>query len=167
MIDRKNWLAQPASNDLDNLDIPVNRIIITHTASESCNTQADCTLQVRLIQTFHESRGWDDIGYNFIIGGDGAVYEGRGWNKQGAHTKGWNKGSIGVAFIGTFNKIIPPERQLKAAFQLFENGVELKKLTENYKIYAHRQLIATESPGLAFYETIKTWSHWTDELPAD
>lgn len=39
--------------------------------------QADCTFQVRTIQTFHiESRGWDDIGYNFLVGGDGAIYVG-------------------------------------------------------------------------------------------
>ena len=37
-----------------------------------------------------ELRHFDDIGYNFLIGGDGIVYEGRGWNKQGAHTKGNN-----------------------------------------------------------------------------
>lgn len=166
MISRKDWLAQPPNNVLDDLEIPVNRIIITHTATEMCETQAACTLSVRIMQTFHmESRGWDDIGYNFIIGGDGAVYEGRGWDKQGAHTLGWNKGSIGVAFIGTFTKQTPPERQLKASFQLFEKGVGLKKLDENYKIYAHRQLIATESPGEAFYGVIKTWPHWTDKLP--
>lgn len=41
------------------------------------------------MQTYHmESKNWDDIAYNFIVGGDGAVYEGRGWEKQGAHTKG-------------------------------------------------------------------------------
>lgn len=41
------------------------------------------------MQTYHmESRNWDDIGYNFMVGGDGDVYEGRGWDKQGAHTKG-------------------------------------------------------------------------------
>lgn len=44
---------------------------------------------VRQIQTFHiESRGWFDIGYNFLIGGDGAAYEGRGWKTEGAHTLG-------------------------------------------------------------------------------
>lgn len=41
------------------------------------------------MQTYHiESKSWDDIGYNFLVGGDGSVYEGRGWDKQGAHTKG-------------------------------------------------------------------------------
>lgn len=44
---------------------------------------------MRLIQNFHiESKDFDDIGYNFLVTGNGDVYEGRGWDKQGAHTKG-------------------------------------------------------------------------------
>jgi peptidoglycan recognition protein LC len=104
------------------------------------------------MQTYHmESKNWDDIGYNFLVGGDGDVYEGRGWNKQGAHTKGYNYGSIGIAYIGTFNKKLPNERQLNAGFLIMKEGVNLGKLTEDYKIFAHRQLIASESPGAAFY----------------
>jgi peptidoglycan recognition protein LC len=127
------------------------------------------------MQTFHmESKSWDDIGYNFMVGGDGDVYEGRGWDKQGAHTKGlilkcstsgFNSGSIGVAFIGTFNKALPTDKQILAAFLLFEEGVKLQKLVPDYKIYAHRQLIPSESPGAAFYEEIKKWEHWTNEAP--
>ncbi len=33
-------------------------------------------------------RKYCDIGYNFLIGGDGNVYEGRGWDRQGSHTIG-------------------------------------------------------------------------------
>lgn len=51
--------------------------------------KAECTLRVRLMQTYHmESKRWDDIGYNWLVGGDGAVYEGRGWDKLGSHTLG-------------------------------------------------------------------------------
>lgn len=136
------------------------------------------------MQTFHmESRNWDDIGYNFMIGGDGAVYEGRGWDKVGAHTLGefsistpktvlkfslllgYNTGSIGIAYIGTFNSKEPNKRQLTAGFLLMNEGLRLKKLIPDYKIYAHRQLIASESPGKAFFELIKTWDHWTSDLP--
>lgn len=164
LISRDEWLAQPPAADLARLKLPVNRIIIMHTATESCETQAACTLRVRLIQTFHmESKSWDDIGYNWIVGGDGSVYEGRGWDKQGAHTKGYNAGSIGIAYIGTFNKIIPSDRQLQAGFLLIEEGVKLQKVTEDYKIYAHRQLIASESPGAEFFEFIKTWDHWRND----
>lgn len=40
--------------------------------------------------------------FRFLIGGDGSVYEGRGWHKVGAHTIGYNKKSIGIALIGNF-----------------------------------------------------------------
>lgn len=39
MISRDEWLAQPPADELADLILPVNRIIITHTATESCETQ--------------------------------------------------------------------------------------------------------------------------------
>lgn len=120
---------------------------------------------MRTIQTYHiESRHWDDIGYNFLVGGDGCVYEGRGWDSQGAHTKGYNVKSIGLAFIGTFNKIVPPQRQMYAAQNIINEGIKLKKVDSNYRLYGHRQLIPSESPGMALYAIIKTWPHWSEEI---
>jgi hypothetical protein len=37
------------------------------------------------------------------VGGDGNVYEGRGWHQVGAHTYGFNKRSVGIALIGEFS----------------------------------------------------------------
>lgn len=45
-----------------------------------------------------------------------------------------------------------------------QKGVELGKLTKDYKIFAHRQLAAFESPGAKFFELIKTWDHWSKEI---
>lgn len=111
-----------------------------------------------------DGRGWDDIGYNFLVGGDGNVYEARGWDSQGAHTKGYNQKSICIAFIGTFNQIVPPDRQLFAAQNLIEEGVRLKKIAEDYRLYGHRQLTAFLSPGEALYAIIKDWDHWTAKI---
>lgn len=94
-VSRSEWLAQPPNSDLNDLELPAKRIIIAHTATENCTNQvnipgasiqirmklkllnvlqATCTFRVRYIQTFHmESQGWDDIGYNFLVGGDGSV----------------------------------------------------------------------------------------------
>lgn len=47
-------------------------------------------------------KGWNDIGYNFLVGEDGNVYEGRGWGKQGAHSVPFNKKSIGICIIGDY-----------------------------------------------------------------
>lgn len=99
-----------------------------------------------------------------MAGGDGAIYVGRGWNKQGAHTKGYNVKSICFAFIGTFNKDLPPQRQLTAVQNMIKEGIKLKKLSNNYKLYGHRQLMASESPGAALYEVIKKWDQWSDVI---
>lgn len=127
--------------------------------------QSSCVYIVRNIQNFHmESFKFDDIGYNFMVGGDGAVYEGRGWDKQGAHTKGYNKGSICVAFVGTFTKYAPPQRQLNVAKLLLEDGLRQGKLHKDYKVYGHRQFFATESPGEVLFNIINKWDRWGNDV---
>lgn len=39
---------------------------------------------------------------SFAIGGDGKAYEGRGFNKVGAHAPKYNKNSIGIVLIGSW-----------------------------------------------------------------
>lgn len=106
----------------------------------------------------------DDIPYNFLVGGNGSIYIGRGWNVKGRHTKGFNANSICIAFIGKFIDVTPPNHQLEAAQKLIEEGVSLKKLAQNYYLYGHCQLKGTKSPGQALYEIIKTWKHWTADI---
>jgi N-acetylmuramoyl-L-alanine amidase len=45
---------------------------------------------------------YSDIAYNFLVGGDGQVYEGRGWDIQDALAKNVNDISLGIAFIGMY-----------------------------------------------------------------
>lgn len=40
---------------------------------------------------------------SFLIGNDGRVYEGTGWHKVTAHTYGYNRIGLGIAFIGDFS----------------------------------------------------------------
>jgi len=67
--------------------------------------------------------GWWDIGYNFLIGEDGKVYDGRGWNTVGAHVYGYNSRSIGIALIGNFDSRIPNSAALNACKKLIGCGV--------------------------------------------
>ncbi|XP_053624693.1 peptidoglycan-recognition protein LE-like isoform X3 [Plodia interpunctella] len=165
IVSRTDWLAQPPDDpNLDKLRMPVPWVIIAHTATENCYSQTECVLRVRLIQMFHmESRKWDDIGYNFLVGGDGSAYYGRGWDIQGAHTLGYNKYSIGIGFVGTFNNVSPSDKQLEACKKLLQLGVQLGKLSKDYKLLAHRQLQSTLSPGDKLYNIIKTWPHFVND----
>lgn len=114
-----------------------------------------------MIQAYHmDTLDWAQVGYNFLVGGDGRVYVGRGWDYKGAHTIKYNSISIGIAFIGNFDQSTPTEAQLRAGQLLVAQGVRLNKLSPNYQIYGHRQLIATQSPGDNLYKIIKTWPHF-------
>lgn len=116
---------------------------------------------VRDIQAYHmNEKRYDDIGYNFLIGSDGNVLVGRGWDFAGAHTRGYNSDSVGIAFIGNFERKSPTSEALSAAEQLIAAGVESRKLAEDYKVYGHKQLAPSTSPGQELYNIIKTWPHF-------
>jgi N-acetylmuramoyl-L-alanine amidase len=56
---------------------------------------------VDTIRGWHvNGRGWSDIGYHWVIRLDGSIEVGRPLEKSGAHTKGHNKDSVGVCYIG-------------------------------------------------------------------
>ena len=68
----------------------INKIIIHHSASPLITTVDD-------IRDWHvHNNGWSDIGYHYIILGDGSIEDGRPITKIGAHCKGKNRYSIGV-----------------------------------------------------------------------
>jgi len=52
------------------------------------------------IRRWHKARGWSDVGYHYVITLDGKIQEGRDESRTGAHTKGKNKTSIGICYIG-------------------------------------------------------------------
>ncbi|XP_037828154.1 peptidoglycan-recognition protein LC-like isoform X3 [Lucilia sericata] len=167
LIERDVWRAHPQKNIMDKQKLPLHRAIISHTASEPCDTLKTCAERVRVIQEFHmNSFEWDDIGYNFLISSDGRVYVGRGWDAVGAHTKGYNYDSVGITFIGTYMKIPPTEAQLNACLLLLEEGLRLNKLAPNYHVYGARQFSATESPGNMLYNKIKKWKRWSADINA-
>ncbi|XP_052845389.1 peptidoglycan-recognition protein SD-like [Drosophila gunungcola] len=103
---------------------------------------------------------WPQLGYNFLVGGDGRIYEGRGWNYEGAHTRDNNNNSIGISFMGKFQRNEPSQKSLDACQLLIDQGVRLKKLSLDYQLLGHRQITGTLMPGEALYRIIQTWPHW-------
>ncbi|SPP85409.1 peptidoglycan-recognition protein LF [Drosophila guanche] len=165
ILDRSEWQGEPPSSKPEHLKLPISNVIISHTATEGCETEEICIYRMQTIQGFHmKSLGWLDIGYNFLVGGDGQIYVGRGWHHQGQHVRGYNAVSISIAFIGTFVNVEPPVRQVEAAKRLMTEGVRLHKLHPDYHIFAHRQLSPTESPGQRLFELIKHWPRWTQDV---
>lgn len=55
------------------------------------------------IDRWHRDRGWNGIGYHFVITLDGSIEPGRELEEVGAHVEGHNKDSIGICYIGGMN----------------------------------------------------------------
>lgn len=56
------------------------------------------------IDRWHREKGWDGIGYHYVVYRDGSVHVGRNIAKAGAHCSGHNAHSIGVCYIGGLAK---------------------------------------------------------------
>ena len=74
----------------------LTKAVIHHTAGSKIT---DRDLSVAEIDIMHKRRGWDGIGYHFVIQKDGTINKGRHIYKQGAHAKGRNL-YIGIALTG-------------------------------------------------------------------
>ena len=77
----------------------INKIIIHCTATPEGREH-----DVADIRRWHLKRGFNDIGYHYLIHIDGTIEEGRPINKQGAHCSKENKGSIGLCYVGGMSK---------------------------------------------------------------
>ncbi len=143
----------------------INRIILHCSASDFGD--------VEIIRLWHKRRGFDDIGYHYVIlngerepfsvyneHDDGIIELGRLWWKMGAHTKSHNYDSLGICLIGSPTFIGPPERwftprQLQSLRTLVKQLLnEFKLSTEN--VYSHNDFSPKLCPGFKA-QLIRSW----------
>lgn len=165
IVERRKWLAQKPMDPYTKLSGPAELVIISHSATEMATSMPDNIFLIRNIQSFHiEACRWNDIGYNFLIGNDGNVYEGRGWGVVGAHAKGYNSISVGISFVGCFMRELPPDKSLTACKKIIQKGVDKGYIAPDYKLIGHCQCSPTESPGRRLFEEIQTWDHFSEDI---
>ncbi|KAK3106014.1 hypothetical protein FSP39_010927, partial [Pinctada imbricata] len=168
IFSRDTWGARNPVSYEPFLPRSVALIFIHHTAGPSCVTKESCASILRDIQGSQiDELGWHDINDNFFVGEDGRIYEGRGWMRVGAHTRGYNNKSLSVSVIGNFTSFSPNETALDAVRSFLTCALETGYLEKDYGLYAHREVSDTECPGDAFYMEIKDWSHYNGTAVQD
>lgn len=141
------------------VQLPYNEVIV-HTAagaeSKASNTVEQALKEVLAVHNFHiRANGWSQIGYNFVICGNGLIAEARGWGRHGAHTqKGRNK-QMGVCFFGHGDQQPATPQQWASMQGLLIEAVKSGKLIPGYVVTGHRNYAAKSCPGNLIYPLIK------------
>ena len=122
-VNPRNAWGAAAPKDANGVARSVRFAVIHHTASSNDYSAADVPSILRSIQAFHQqSRGWNDIAYNFLVDKFGGIWEGRaggiGRPIIGSHALGVNTGSVGVSLIGDFTTAQPSPEALESAAQV-------------------------------------------------
>jgi N-acetylmuramoyl-L-alanine amidase len=102
------------------------------------------------VHAFHrDSKGWLGIGYNYWVGFDGKIIEGRGLN-QGAHVLGHNDKLIGIGFQGDYDSVnkLMPEAQFNAGVELI-NWLK-EQIPTARVVHGHSHWQPTACPGKYF-----------------
>jgi len=157
IVRRAAWGAESLKANHDPME-KITRITLHHTAELPSLTRRSDAEVVKGVQNFHRNqRGWADIGYHWLIGVDGNVYEGRLLNIQGAHAGGGNnKENLGISVMGNFTTGLPEARQLRTVEVFLDRQLARYGLPVD-KLYGHRDFKATECPGDRLYAWLQAF----------
>src|SRR5690606_3040840 len=162
-LDRAAWGANPNLPRLGHV-VPHTRfvgLVLHHTVSVLRDWDGDGHLHgdlddigrfMRQLQTARPDLGLD-VPYSFIVfrgstPDDAVICEGRGWERTGAHTEGFNSTRLGVALAGDFTHEAPSAGMLEAVRWI---GRRLADPAGAMPTLGHRDTKATACPGDAAY----------------
>jgi len=154
----------------------VQKFVVHHTDSEIRDLNGDSRMDTRdygaivqAIYRFHTlTRGWGDIGYNYLIDPLGNIYEGRYGGEMviGAHAACYNNGTIGIALIGNYEDNEVPEPALQALMSLIASKSKQYGIdpagTGSFRgktlpnVMGHKDVRPTSCPGTNLYNLLPT-----------
>jgi hypothetical protein len=122
-VPRSQWDAKPAiPGNLKAYAGPYNTVTLHHTgryetpaAVQNLHLGSENfwrTPAERMGANVQDFPRYGDVGYNYMVGRNGEIYEGRSPAVQGAHTSGHNAGNLGVAVLGDYSRTPLNEAQL-------------------------------------------------------
>lgn len=171
IFSRAQWGADESMRDASSLHYgEVHAGFIHHTVNANDYSAAEVPGIIRSIYAYHvRSRGWSDIGYNYLIDRFGRIWEGRyggvTLDPVGAHTLNYNDDSFGASAIGNYQITQPSEALIQAYARLFAWKLAMagvpaastrQYVTSRYfeAINGHRDAAATLCPGKYLYAQI-------------
>ncbi|MEU3045816.1 peptidoglycan-binding protein [Streptomyces sp. NPDC006984] len=151
IVSRAQWGAKPWNGSPDHVSLSQRtEFFIHYDGAHHIGATGNAVPQA--IDRQHRNQGWAGIGYNFVVDQAGTVFEGRGWERQGAHCPNHNVSGIGVQIaIGGDQK--PTPKALSAARALYDEAC--RKTGRKLSMKGHKDGFATLCPGPILYDWVK------------
>lgn len=120
-------------------------------------TQDGKNIKVEDINRWHKERGWNMIGYHYVVYLDGSVHVGRSEDQIGAHCLKHNTNSIGVVYVGGLDANgKPKDTRTEAQKQgLRKLLTELKHKYPKAAIHSHKDFAPKACPSFDATEEYK------------
>ncbi|MEK7388119.1 MAG: peptidoglycan recognition family protein [Elusimicrobiota bacterium] len=153
MSSRQDWNAAPPKEPYTP-DLLPWRITLHHSAGRVTSSLPETLAEVRFIQDLHQNgRGWNDIGYHYVVDPMGNILEGRPLGSLGAHTFSNNSGNVGIVMLGDYQGVrndFPTQAQIESLtkvgrFLIARFGISPALLR------GHRDYRTTQCPGDRLY----------------
>ncbi len=167
IFSRAQWGADESMRDRSSLHYGrVTMGFVHHTVNANDYTREQVPSLLRGIYAYHtRSRGWSDVGYNFLVDRFGRIWEGRYGGVArpvgGAHTLGYNDDAFAMSAIGNFDVTRPSQAMLDAYARLFAWKLSLHGVTATgqqslrgttfQNLSGHRDAGSTACPGQYLY----------------
>ncbi|SOD84267.1 FG-GAP-like repeat-containing protein [Streptomyces sp. Ag109_G2-15] len=186
VITQAEWGASTDYDGTPSYGTEIKAAVIHHTGVDSDNklSCADSRARLRTIQQEHFSRGYFDIGYNFVVDRCGQIFEGRSGGMDlpvvGAHDIGFNTNTVGISYIGNYMSAQPSRAALDSIARIVawkfgmygidptgkvtltsgsDAGVDGNKVAKGTsitlpRVFGHRDTNATACPGDNLYRKL-------------
>jgi hypothetical protein len=162
IISRATWGAKPWNGTPASVPLSKRTEYFVHYDGAAHITRTGYAI-MRAIEAEHLGNAWSGVGYHFVVDQAGNIYEGRGWNLQGAHCPDHNISGIGVQIaIGGDQE--PSAKALAACRALYEEAC--KKTGRTLAKRGHQDGFATACPGTRLYAWVKAGMPAGDYKPA-
>ncbi|NQZ57666.1 MAG: N-acetylmuramoyl-L-alanine amidase [Lentisphaeraceae bacterium] len=152
IVRRSQWAKHSIKGNISPMGA-IKKITVHHTDDGPKLSKMSDLKFLRGIENYHRNtKGWATIGYHFVIGRDGRIYEGRPIKYQGAHASPNNSNNLGISLIGDFNHHMPSNAQINSLKALLAHVRKTYKISAK-NVYGHTHQGKTECPG----KMMKVW----------
>lgn len=124
---------------ISSIKVAIKRVVVHHSAMTRIINQA------KMIDKYHRSKGWNGMGYNFLIEKNGDIKQSRLIYEELAQAKGYNFDSVAICFAGSFDlETENLSRQQVESFRVLNKWI--KEIVGKKKLVKHSELDPERKP---------------------